>query len=73
VRPPAALGLGAIKLHERSGGGTANIKKTYDAVNAPGLAKLAGKRPKGTWTLEVQDKEKLDQGTLRKFSVEMTF
>jgi subtilisin family serine protease len=73
VRPPAALGVGAITLHERSGGGTANIKKTFDAINAPGLAKLAGKRPKGTWTLTVQDKERLDQGTLHKFTVEMTF
>jgi subtilisin family serine protease len=73
VRPPSALALGAITLHDRGGGGTANIKKTYDAVSAPGLAALAGKRPKGTWTLVVQDKERLDQGTLRKFSLEMVF
>jgi subtilisin family serine protease len=73
VRPPSALGLTGITLHDRSGGGTANIKKTYDAVNAPGLATLTGKRPKGTWTLVVQDKERLDQGTIRKFSLEMTF
>jgi subtilisin-like proprotein convertase family protein len=73
VRPPSALGLAPITLHDRRGGGTANIKKTYDAVNAPGLATLTGKRPQGTWTLVVQDKARLDQGTIRRFSLEMTF
>lgn len=73
VRPPAALGLAPITLHDRSDGGAANIKKTYDAVSAPDLAILAGKRPKGTWTLLVQDKERADEGMIRKFSLEMTF
>jgi subtilisin family serine protease len=72
VKPPAALGLGSIILHNRTGGGADNIKKTYDAINAPGLAALAGKKPQGTWTLVVQDKEAQDKGTLRGFTVEMT-
>jgi subtilisin-like proprotein convertase family protein len=73
VRPPAALGVPPITLHDRGEGRTANIKKTYDAISAPGLTSLVGKRPKGTWTLVVQDKERADEGVIRTFSLEMTF
>jgi subtilisin-like proprotein convertase family protein len=72
VKPPTALGLAPIELHHRTGSGADNIKKTYDALNAPGLAVLAGKKPKGTWTLEVQDREAVDVGTIRSFTVELT-
>ncbi len=71
--PPAATGVAPVILHNRQGGGTDNIKKTYDAINAPGLLTLVGKAPKGTWTLKVQDKEKLDKGTLRSVKLEMSF
>ncbi|MGI0150304.1 MAG: S8 family serine peptidase, partial [Thermoplasmata archaeon] len=71
VRPPTALGLGEIVLHDRVGGGTDNIKKTYDAVNASGLAALAGKSPKGTWRLSVKDTELQDTGMIRSFSLEL--
>jgi len=72
VKPPAVLGLGSIVLHNRTGGGADNLKKTYDAVNAPGLAALVGKKPTGSWTLVAQDKEAQDKGVIRSFTVELT-
>jgi subtilisin family serine protease len=70
--PPAATGVAPIVLHDRQGGGTHNIRKTYDTINAPGLLTLVGKAPKGTWTLKVQDKEKLDKGTLHSVKLELS-
>jgi subtilisin-like proprotein convertase family protein len=37
------------------------------------LGAFVGKSPQGIWTLEVEDKDKQDTGTLRKFSIEMSF
>jgi hypothetical protein len=54
--PPVALGAAPVVLHNQTGGGTDNIKKTYDEVNTPALTSLKGKVPSGTWTLEVADK-----------------
>lgn len=63
--PPVALGIAPVVLHNQAGGGTDNIKKTYDEVNTPGLTSLKGKDPSGIWTLEVADKARADTGTLR--------
>ena len=72
IKPPATTGVNVINLHNREGGPTDNLKKTYDEVNAPGLVALKGKSPKGTWTLIVQDKAKQDSGKIRGFTLEMT-
>ena len=72
IKPPASTGVNAITLHNREGGALDNIKKTYDSVNAPGLAGLNGKSPQGTWTLTVEDREKQDTGRIRSFTLEMT-
>ena len=73
VVPPPALGVAPIILHNRQGAGTDNIKQTYDTVKAPGLLPLVGKSPKGTWTLTVEDKARLDTGRIRSFSLELHF
>lgn len=73
VRPPASAGVAPVTLHNREGGPTDNIKKTYDEVNAAGLVALRGKSPEGTWTLVVEDKERLDTGKIRSFTVELSF
>jgi subtilisin family serine protease len=73
LKSPAALGVARIKLHNREGGGTHNMKKTYDSVNAPGLVAFNGKTPQGTWTLEVSDKAQADVGKIRSFTLEMSF
>lgn len=72
IKPPTATGVSAIRLHNREGGATDNLKKTYDEINAPGLVALKGKSPKGTWTLIVEDKARLDTGKIRSFTLEMT-
>ena len=73
VKPPPAGGAGPVVLHSRSGAGTDNLKRTYDAVSVPALASLAGKSCVGTWTLIVSDKDQQDVGKIRAFSLEMTF
>ncbi len=72
IKPPTATGVSAIRLHNLEGGSTDNLKKTYDQINAPGLVALNGKSPKGTWTLVVEDKARLDTGKIRSFTLEMT-
>lgn len=62
-----------IILHNKFGGGTNNIKRTFDTVNTPGLSNLLGKNPQGKWQLEVQDTAKADTGKIRKFTVELGF
>ncbi|HIK03494.1 MAG TPA: S8 family serine peptidase [Trichormus sp. M33_DOE_039] len=71
--PPAATGVLPIILHNRLGGATDNIKKTYDEVNIPELAALKGKSPQGDWTLEVADKAQADTGKIRSLTIEIGF
>jgi subtilisin family serine protease len=71
VRPPATTNVAAIRLHNREGGSTDNLIKTYDPINAPALVPLKDKSPQGTWTLVVEDKERQDTGKIRSFTLEM--
>ena len=70
--PPASTGVGSVAIHNRSGGGTENLKKTFDSLNVPGLSAFLNKKPQGAWTLEVQDKERQDTGKILSFSIELT-
>jgi subtilisin family serine protease len=71
VRPPAALGMGPIVLHDHADGAMENLKRTYDPVNTPALAQCIGRRPAGKWTLEVSDDAARDEGMLRSFWIEL--
>lgn len=73
ISSPASMGVAPITLHSREGGPTDNIKKTYDEINAPGLAALKNKSPQGTWTLVVEDQDRRDTGKIRSFTLEMSF
>jgi subtilisin family serine protease/subtilisin-like proprotein convertase family protein len=73
LHAPAAMGIAPIVLHNRLGGATDNIKKTYDEVNAPELSALQGMNPQGTWMLEVADQAGQDRGKIRSFSLEVMF
>jgi len=53
-----------VTLHSRSGGGTDNIVKTYDATAALGSVAAAG-----NYKLVVQDLAKYDTGSLKSWSV----
>jgi subtilisin family serine protease len=71
IKPPAANGVGPIVLHSNAGGGTDNLRATYDQVNTPALAGLVGKKPQGRWTLVVKDTAAVDTGRIRRVSLEM--
>ena len=68
---PQGMSQAPIMLHNKFGGGTNNIKRTFDTVNTPELANLVGKNPQGKWLLEVQDTAEADTGKIRKFTVEL--
>lgn len=73
VVPPGGGETAAIVLHDREGGGTANLRRTFDAASTPALRSLAGQSPQGTWTLQVEDCERLDTGRIRRFTLEVSY
>lgn len=68
--PPS--GRPRIVLHNRAGGATRDLKRTYDALSTPGLAGFNGTSAQGTWTLEVEDRDIRDTGVIVKFGLELT-
>jgi len=71
LKPPAGTGIASVLLHERQGGGTANIHRIYDAASTPELAALDGVIPTGFWKLEVSDNAKRDVGHIQSFALEL--
>jgi subtilisin-like proprotein convertase family protein len=69
VRTP---GGATITLHNKGGGTTNNLRKTYDEVNTPGLAALVGTTQTGTWILAVKDTATADSGKIVRFGVELS-
>nr|MDQ3829484.1 S8 family serine peptidase [Candidatus Tectomicrobia bacterium] len=69
--PPTDMQATPVKLHDRSGGATRNISRTYDALNVPDLASYRGKSAHGAWTLEVRDEARADVGTIKRFGLEL--
>jgi subtilisin-like proprotein convertase family protein len=61
----------AAVLHERNGGGTKNISKTFDLQNAPTLARFTGEPVSGNWKLAVVDAAAVDNGTLNKWTIHL--
>jgi len=61
----------AIVLHDRNGGGTDNLLKTFDLTSTPALGALNGKSAKGDWVLLVQDLASADTGRLNRWSMEI--
>jgi subtilisin-like proprotein convertase family protein len=61
----------AIVLHDREGGGTANLRRNYDEVSTPELKAMRGRSARGRWVLEVEDREKADVGRVRRFALEL--
>ena len=71
LKTPQNMNQTPIILHNKFGGGTNNIKRTFDTVNTPDLSNLLGKNPQGKWQLEVEDTARADTGKIRKFTVEL--
>ena len=71
--PPDTMGAQPVVLHNRKDGRTLNLRRSYDAVVAPGLAAYAGKSAKGTWKLEGRDEARIHTGMIRQFGLELRF
>ncbi|MCB0569723.1 MAG: proprotein convertase P-domain-containing protein [Phaeodactylibacter sp.] len=61
LRSPAGT---EILLHNRTGGDSDNLVRTYDMSNTPALAQLVGQSVKGTWSLLARDLANRDIGKL---------
>jgi subtilisin-like proprotein convertase family protein len=73
LQSPTHTGVSPVVLHNRSGGSTKNLKKTYDTATTPTLAAFAGKSCQGTWTLQIEDAAAQDFGMLGSFSLGLSF
>ena len=62
----------AVLLHNRTGGTTNNIIKTYTLANTSGLQTLRGHAIQGNWKLKVSDREGADQGKLNRWALKLT-
>ncbi|NHN38732.1 M6 family metalloprotease domain-containing protein [Pseudomaricurvus alcaniphilus] len=60
-------------LHDRAGGRTRNLLLQLSSGNSAALAALTGEPVQGNWVLRVADLEGLDTGTLRRWSLQLTY
>jgi M6 family metalloprotease-like protein len=59
----------SILLHDRVGGATRDLAKTYTAATTPALGTLAGKAAAGAWKLRIVDRAAQDVGKLNSWRV----
>lgn len=71
VRLVAPDGRG-VDLHNRTGGRTDNLVTSYDESSTAALANLHGLDIRGTWSLEVSDRARIDLGQLNSWVLEAT-
>ena len=62
----------SVTLHAGMGAGTDDIRRTFTAVEAPGLGWLAGSQAQGTWRLNVADRARRDVGALNRWRLRLT-
>jgi len=60
-----------VVLHERNGGNSKDLKRSFDAASTPGLVALAGQAATGSWVLWVQDLASADKGKLNRWEIEI--
>lgn len=71
LAPPTGSSVSSVVLHDRVGGSTQNLKRSFDMVSTPALANFLGISPHGTWTLKVSDRAAQDVGVIKQFSLEL--
>ncbi|MFW5855171.1 MAG: M6 family metalloprotease domain-containing protein [Thermodesulfobacteriota bacterium] len=71
----APSGQGVVLMPFGEGGNKADVRRTYDSTNHPGLATMvrSGQQMKGDWILQVIDNAPGDYGVLEKWSLALTF
>lgn len=73
VHPPSECGIEPITLHNGEGAGQNDLKRRFDGASTPELRQLSGKSPAGVWKLSVYDRYKNDQGTLKRFGLDIVY
>ncbi|MFC1749219.1 proprotein convertase P-domain-containing protein [Pseudomonadota bacterium] len=58
-----------VKLHNKEGGGTDNLQKSYSSVTNTPLSALVGSPVSGRWALRVVDMTGADVGTLNRWEL----
>ncbi|WP_305041915.1 proprotein convertase P-domain-containing protein [Geoalkalibacter sp.] len=58
-------------LHNRAGGGTKNLRRSYTLVDTPALGVLLGESAAGDWVLHVADRARADVGTLNRWGLRL--
>jgi len=63
-----------VELNPQGNGGSAkDLKASYDAASLPALATLRGRSAKGSWTLTVSDRARVDTGRLNTWGLQVSF
>jgi len=62
----------SVLLHNRSGGSSDNLIKTYTMLNTASLQAMRGVPIQGDWQLKVSDRAGLDQGKLNRWGLKIT-
>jgi extracellular elastinolytic metalloproteinase len=60
-----------VTLHNRSGGSANDIVRDYDSDQEQALGPVKGTDARGTWTLHVADRARLDTGTLHTWGLRL--
>jgi subtilisin-like proprotein convertase family protein len=61
----------SVPLHNRSGGATVNLIRTYTLLNTASLQTLRNREIKGNWRLRVADRAAVDQGKLNRWQLRL--
>lgn len=62
----------SVRVHDRSGGASVNLKRTWSTANTVALVALNGAPITGDWRLKVSDVAPADVGQLRKWTLTIT-
>lgn len=63
----------SVFIHDRTGGSSDDIKRTYDRSSLPALDTLMQLEIQGEWKLHVKDLEGMDEGKLNAWSLKLTY
>ncbi len=58
-----------VVLHDRNGGNSKNLNRTFDSTSTPSLSALVGQAAMGGWRLQVQDLAAVDTGRLNRWEL----
>lgn len=62
----------SVRVHDRNGGASANLKRTWSTADTAALAMLTGVPITGDWRLKVRDVAVADVGQLKKWTLTIT-